>query len=226
MSILMRKPVIQIRQACLSTNSSHRSWFIVLCNFHLTHCWLLCNALKLLGSLSQRVVLNYCISFHKGRNHLLSSPLSAQLLTLELTYNFLLKAWIEQLTDHLCVRMVRLWVMASHMQFVSTSCPLSLQNISRVHALLTSSTLAPRAKPLSSLTWIGQILTCLPASTLPPATSSLFSTHQLEWYTLNVYVSARTECTVPGEQYCGSDLETWRLVLHIPVIWLWTCHWN
>ena len=135
LSILMRKSVIQIRQACLSTKFFTQEKSLgadSLCYAIFT--WYIADyyALKLLGSISQNAVFNYCISFYKGRNHLLSLPLSTQLLTLDLTYNLLLKAWIKY---YLCVWKVRVWVMTSHMQCVSISSPL----ISRVQGLLTSS---------------------------------------------------------------------------------------
>lgn len=143
LSILMRKSVIQIRQACLSTKFFTQEKSLgadSLCYAIFT--WYIADyyALKLLGSISQNAVFNYCISFYKGRNHLLSLPLSTQLLTLDLTYNLLLKAWIKY---YLCVWKVRVWVMTSHMQSVSISSPL----ISRVQGLLTSSNKHPGLSP-------------------------------------------------------------------------------
>lgn len=66
--------------------------------------------------------------------------------------------------------------MASCMQSVSTSCPLSLQIIARLQPLLTTSTLEPKVKPLLSLTGIDQILHYLSASTLSSA-PSVYSQH-------------------------------------------------
>lgn len=105
-----------------------------------------------------------------------SSPGYTQLLLQDLTYNYLLKAWIKQFPTTFVCRTPRLCVTASCIQSVSISCPLSLQNISRVQPLLATSTLGPRAKPLSSLTGIEQILSHLSASTLTSA-PSVYSQH-------------------------------------------------
>ena len=170
----------------------------MLCNFHLTHCWLLCNALKLFGLCSQ-LVFNCRISSYEGRNHLLSPPLYTQLLAQDLIYNNLLKAW-KSYWPPTCAGhwSYGLWHLICNLSVHPVHSPFKTYPDSSPFSPLPLQ--PPGARLLSSLTWIDQILSCLPPSTLTSSPFSLFSLfwiHQLEWYTSNVYVSAKMECTVP-----------------------------
>lgn len=109
MSILMRKSVIQIRQACLSTNSLPRRNLL-----QLIHCvmqfftWYTADYYAMpknyLVYFLKMWFLTTALVSMKAETICFSSPCYTQLLAQDVTYNYLLKAWNQTVTSHLCVQ--------------------------------------------------------------------------------------------------------------------------